>query len=335
MANSTWQYEQPRCPDNWNESERRFYNRLVQVLDDIYAKYGRIDEKMLSTKVIDRIDNSPEQTLEKIAEGLSTGKIAADSIEATFAHIVTLTAAFASFDFATVQNLISKALVVEKGQGDWVHITNLSSNYAQMVNATVGNLVIKSSEGDYYYLDVSKDGKITPKPVDVTDKESLAGVTNSGRPIVETNITVDNLGADTIGASLAVINRINAVLIDADTFTGREAILDALTVEGAAFIEKLFVTGSAFIEKLKTSKIVGDTSLEVILDKADKAMRFDEEGLHIGDKGWNSEALVRPGGFDLKVDDKTHSSFSTGYLLLGNMQVKVTDSGLAISAYNG
>lgn len=335
MANSTWQYEQPRCPDNWNESERRFYNRLVQVLDDIYAKYGRIDEKMLSTKVIDRIDNSPEQAFEKIAEGLSTGKIAADSIEATFAHIVTLTARFADFNFATVQNLIADALVVQKGQGDYVHITNFAATYGQMVNATIGNLIIKSSEGDYYQLDVGKNGTVSAKQVEgLSDEEVLAGAASDGRPIVGTQISAVTLDAETVAASLGLFNKITASMIDTDVLVARTAFIEALTSSNA-FIELLTVTGSAFIEKLKTSKIVGDSSLEVILEKADKAMRFDEEGLHIGDKNWSSEALVRPGGFDLKVGDKRHSSFSTGYLLLGNMQVKVTDSGLAISAYNG
>lgn len=335
MANSTWQYEQPRCPDNWNESERRFYNRLVQVLDDIYVKYGRIDEKMLSTKVIDRIDNSPEQAFEKIAEGLSTGKIAADSIEATFAHIVTLTARFADFNFATVQNLIADALVVQKGQGDYVHITNFAATYGQMVNATIGNLIIKSSEGDYYQLDVGKNGTVSAKQVEgLSDEEVLAGAASDGRPIVGTQISAVTLDAETVAASLGLFNKITASMIDTDVLVARTAFIEALTSSNA-FIELLTVTGSAFIEKLKTSKIVGDSSLEVILEKADKALRLDEEGLHVGDENWDSEALVRPGGFDLKVDDKTHSSFSAGYLLLGNMQVKVTDSGLAISAYNG
>ena len=72
MANNAvtvYQYEQPRLPPNWNEAERRFYNRLIQVLDDIYSKYGRIDEKMLSSTVRQKIIGSAESIL------LVTGKV--------------------------------------------------------------------------------------------------------------------------------------------------------------------------------------------------------------------------------------------------------------------
>ena len=335
MANSTWQYEQPRCPDNWNESERRFYNRLVQVLDDIYAKYGRIDEKMLSTKVIDRIDNSPEQAFEKIAEGLSTGKIAADSIEATFAHIVTLTARFADFNFATVQNLIADALVVQKGQGDYVHITNFAATYGQMVNATIGNLIIKSSEGDYYQLDVGKNGTVSAKQVEgLSDEEVLAGAASDGRPIVGTQISAVTLDAETVAASLGLFNKITASMIDTDVLVARTAFIEALTSSNA-FIELLTVTGSAFIEKLKTSKIVGDTSLEVILDKADRSLRLDEEGLHVGEEDWDNEVLVTPSSVRIVKADETVAEFAESYVRLRNMIVQNTDDGLVISAYGG
>ena len=147
MARSVYQYEQPRCPDNWNESERRFYNRLVQVLDDIYAKYGNIDEKMLSVKVTDKINSAPDAALDKlagkyreatvgslyadlivaetaritnlvvekmVADTIQAGTIAADTVQATFAYMTSLTAKYGEFDFASVKNLLSNALVVEK-----------------------------------------------------------------------------------------------------------------------------------------------------------------------------------------------------------------------------
>ena len=51
--NTTYQYEQPKIPSSWlNDNEkRRFYNRLIDILDDVYLKYGRIDENMLSASV--------------------------------------------------------------------------------------------------------------------------------------------------------------------------------------------------------------------------------------------------------------------------------------------
>lgn len=51
--NTSYQYESPKMPSSWgsDDEKRRFYNRLIDVLDDIYLKYGRIDEKMLSVTV--------------------------------------------------------------------------------------------------------------------------------------------------------------------------------------------------------------------------------------------------------------------------------------------
>lgn len=334
MANSTWQYEQPRCPDNWNESERRFYNRLIQVLDDIYAKYGHIGEKMLSTKVLDRIDNSTEAALEKIEDGLEDGRIVADSIEATFAHIVALTAKFANFDFATVKNLIADALVVEKGQGDYVHITNFAATYGQMVNATIGNLVIKSSDGGYYQLDVGKNGTVSAKQVAVSDEEILAGAASDGRPIVGTQISAVTLDAQTVAASLGLFNQITASMIDTDILIAREAFIEALTSSNL-FAELLTVTGSAFINKLKTSHIVGDNTLEVLLSNVDNCLRLDDDGLHVGEKGNDSEVLITPTSVQVKKGEDSVAEFSESFVRIGDMVIQNTSDGLVIAAYGG
>ena len=162
MANSVYQYEQPRCPDGWNEAERRFYNRLIQVLDDIYAKYGRIDAKLLDKSVINKIETAPETALEKaVADVISAGNIAADKFQGTFAYLVSLSAKYGDFDFETVKNLVADALVLEKGQANEVHITNLSATYAQAVRATIGSLCIKSKDGGYFQLDVDSDGRVS------------------------------------------------------------------------------------------------------------------------------------------------------------------------------
>ena len=271
MARSVYQYEQPRCPDNWNESERRFYNRLVQVLDDIYAKYGNIDEKMLSAKVTDKINSAPDAALDKlagkyseatvgslyadlivaetaritnlvvekmVADTIQAGTIAADTVQATFAYMTSLTAKYGEFDFASVQNLLSNALVVEKGQGDYVHVTNLAATYAQMVNATIANLCIKSTEGGYYELDVDAQGNVKAKQVAVSDAEIMAGSTQGGKPIVGTNISAVNMDAETVAATLGLYNKVVANMIDVDSLVARTAFIQSLT-SADAFISQL------------------------------------------------------------------------------------------------
>lgn len=273
MARSVFQYEQPRCPDNWNEAERRFYNRLIETLDDIYSKYGRLDEKMLSKGVLNRIDNSTATSLEKMtADILSSGKIAADSIEATFAHLVSLSAKYGSFDFETVKNLVADAMVLEKGQADYVHITNLAATYAQAVNATIGNLVIQSSDGKYYQLDVSADGKVSASEVKPSDKEISAGETNEGKVIVGTHITAETLGTATLAATQALINMIDASRINVDTLVAREEFVQTLTAN-EAFVDSL-VANTAFIKQLGTTTIVGDKSITMLAGEVDNLDRL-------------------------------------------------------------
>lgn len=327
MARSVYQYEQPRCPDKWNESERRFYNRLIQVLDDIYSKYGRIDEKMLSNKVIDRIDNSTETTLKQIAENIySAEKIAADTVEAAYAYVMSLTAKYGNFDFATIKNLISDALVVEQGQGDYVHITNLAATYAQMVNATIGNLCIQSSDGEYYELDIAPDGTVAAKKVEVSEEEILAGeTTGSKKPIVGTNISAETLDAETIAASLGLFNKITANMIDVDALVARTAFINSLT-SSEAFIHEMTVAGSAFINSLVTSKIFGGESLEIIAEKADSASRiFRQEDFAV--RGEN----VNPG--DLLVNPSTGQQYQA--VQTGDIQFAMDADGNLYYAYDG
>jgi hypothetical protein len=276
MANSVWQYEQPRCPDGWNEAERRFYNRLIQVLDDIYSKYGRLDEKMLARSVVKRIDNSTATALEKmVTDIISAGRIAADSVEATFANVVSLSAKYGDFDFETVKNLVADAMVLEKGQADYVHITNLAATYAQAVNATIGNLVIQSSDGKYYQLDVDTDGKVSATEAELTDNEIAAGETSSGKVIVGTHITAEALGTQTLAATQALLNMIDAARINVDTLVAREEFVQSLTAN-EAFIHSL-VANNAFIETLGTANIVGDESLVLIAQRASK--NFSQEDM--------------------------------------------------------
>ena len=285
MARNVYQYEQPRCPDNWNEAERRFYNRLIETLDDIYSKYGRLDAKMLAKSVIERIDNSAATAMDKmVADIVIAGKIAADSIEATFANLVSLSAKYGNFDFETVKNLVSDAMVLEKGQADYIHITNLAATYAQAVNATIGNLVIQSSDGQYYQLDVNSDGKVSAERVEVSDGEIAAGETESGKVIVGTHIAAETLGTETLAATQALINKLDAARMNVGTLIAREEFVQELTAS-EAFINSL-VANSAFIKVLSTTAIFGDESITIIAERASKSFRQEDmptDGVKPGD----------------------------------------------------
>lgn len=305
-AVTVYQYEQPRCPEGWNESERRFYARIIETLDDIYSKYGRIDEKLLSSSFVTKVNNAPDVALEKLEDAYSSatvddlmtksltanaariveltvekmiadtvvaGQITAGTLESTFAYMVSLSAKFGSFDFETVQNLVSGAMVLEKGSADSLYIKNLSVLYAQILNATIGSLCIQASDGNYYQIDVTEnsDGEaiVNATKVEVNEGEISAGQTESGKVILDTDILAERLTTGTLFATEALTNSLLAAKIDVDTLTARSAFIQKLT-SSEAFIDRL-VSNTAFIHELTTRKIIGEKSLEMIAGTADAA----------------------------------------------------------------
>ena len=186
---------------------------------------------------------------------LKVGTITAGDIEVTgslaaeLARITVLAAGTATFDKATIQHLVAEAMNLEYGVAGQVFIKNLAVEYAQMVGAAIGNLCIKASDGNYYSIDVDENGNVTATMTTVTEGEISAGQTSGGRVILETNITAANLNTSNLLATYALINRIDAARIDVDALFAREATIDLL----------------------RTAKIVGDKSIEIIAGEAEQS----------------------------------------------------------------
>ena len=186
---------------------------------------------------------------------LKVGTITAGDIEVTgslaaeLARITVLAAGTATFDKATIQHLVAEAMNLEYGVAGQVFIKNLAVEYAQMVGAAIGNLCIKASDGNYYSIDVDESGNVTATMTTVTEGEISAGQTDGGRVILETSITAANLNTSNLLATYALINRIDAARIDVDALFAREATIDLL----------------------RTAKIVGDKSIEIIAGEAEQS----------------------------------------------------------------
>lgn len=184
------------------------------------------------------------------------GKITTAELYSAMANITVLAAGTATFDRATVQHLVANLFNLT-GQAvmEDVFIHNLKIAYAQMVSASIGNLVLKSSDGKYYQIDVSQSGQVTASQVYPSAAEKENGVFGETRPIIATQMTVDEMNASTIKAVSMLVNKIDAAKIDTDELFAREA----------------------FITKLTTSKIVGDKSLILISAAADEAKTAAEQ----------------------------------------------------------
>ena len=56
------QYEAPILPTSWTGDEKKFYTRLIDVLDEIYSKYGRLSLKDLSPAVRKQLSELVDNT---------------------------------------------------------------------------------------------------------------------------------------------------------------------------------------------------------------------------------------------------------------------------------
>lgn len=201
---------------------------------------GSITAEKIATGALDAI--VIDAVAAKIGK-LTAKDITTDNLAAAFAAFTVITAGTASFDQATIKHLVAEAMNLEFGTAGQVFIKNLAVEYAQMVGAAIGNLCIKASDGNYYRMDVDADGNVTATLTTVTEGEISAGQTGDGQIILETNITASNLSTGNLLATYALINRIDAARISVDELFAREA----------------------FISLLRTSRIVDDKSIEMIV----------------------------------------------------------------------
>lgn len=243
-------------------------------------------------------------------ESLTASDIATDRLAAALAAFTVITAGEAEFDRATVQHLVAEALNLSFGTADEVFINNLRVAYGQMVQATIGNLVIKASDGNYYRVDVDRNGNIAATPVGVSESEINAGQTEGGRVILETNITAESLNTSNLLATYALINRIDAARIDVgELFAQRAFVAHLLTTD---------ISSNSYIQQ---------SIVDVATGKVEQFARLDSDGLHVGEKGKPGEVLIDSDSVDVRVGGKVFSSFGDDYVEFGNQQMRRTSDG--------
>lgn len=221
--------------------------------DAIIALTGEFQEISSKKLTTNELYAAFGEMLQLRVGSITADTLVSDTLAAELAKLQVLIAGTATFDRATVQNLLSQSLIVnhELVEGKST-ITNLAVLHAQLVDATVSNLVLKASDGKYYKLDVDENGHIAPEQVSISEGEISSGRTSDGkRAIVETSMTVSDMSAQSIDAVEALIGKLRAVSIDVDTLFARDV----------------------FTTLLSTRKIVGDKSLTVIVNDTANAQQ--------------------------------------------------------------
>lgn len=187
-----------------------------------------------------------------------------ENLVAQIATVTYLAARNGSFDFATVQKLISSALIVERAVEDKVYINNLIVNSASMVSATIGDLVLESTDGKYFHVLISGDGSISTEEVQLTDAEKAAGITFDGHPIVATTINADQISGSYITGTRAEINSIFTAALDAGKINANKAMIASAT------IPELYTAAIKALEK--DLVLAAESSIQLVV--GDYARRF-------------------------------------------------------------
>lgn len=165
-----------------------------------------------------------------LVENLTAANIQADRLGAALAEFVTMYAGVGEFDFATIQNLVARALSLEQASAESVYIRNLAVTSANLLSATLGKLVLKGDDGKYYRVFVGSDGSISTEEVELTSAEIGAGQTSGGQQIVETMMNVGSLNATNLQASSAVINQILTTALTAEKITAADALIASASI---------------------------------------------------------------------------------------------------------
>lgn len=149
-VNYTRQYEVPIKPENWSGDALRFYRMLIDVLDDIYLKYGRIDEKMIGTALRAKINSKAD-----------SGEVAEIAIEQG-----KLNASFTSLSGEVTQ----LSLDVD---GITSHVANVENGLQSQIKQTSGEVSILASEVG------TLDGRVTEAETSLSLKADQATLTTT------------------------------------------------------------------------------------------------------------------------------------------------------------
>lgn len=203
--------------------------------DELYAALAdiillRAEQITAGNIETDKLAAQYAEIISLLVESINATNIQTDRLSAALGKFVTLYAGTASFDFATIKNLVANAMSLQQGAMDTVYIRNLAVTSANMLSATLGNLVLKGSDGRYYRVFVGSDGEIKTEEVTVSSGEINAGQTAIGQQIVETTMNVGSLNAQNIQGASAVINQILTTALQAEKITAAEALIASATI---------------------------------------------------------------------------------------------------------
>ena len=278
---------------------------------------GAVTADKIAAGAIDTV--SLEAVTAKI-ESLTASDISTDRLAAALAAFTVITAGSADFNRATVEHLVANLFnLTGSAVMEDVFIHNLKIAYAQLVSASIGNLVLQSSDGKYYRIDVSQDGEVTASRVYPSNAEIEEGVFGETRPIIATQMTVDDMNATTIKAVSLLVNKIDAARIDTDELFANKGFIDHLMTTD--------ISSNSYIQQ----SIVNTATGEV-----EKYVRLDGSGIAVGKENGTEQLFIDETGVSTRVNGQQYSKFGDKFVQFGNYQLRRSaDGGLVFKLTEG
>lgn len=229
---SIQQYEELKIPSEWTGEQRRFAQRLIGIIDDIYRKYGRFELSDLGKglrKWVDGVDGSMLEIIES-AQGLLAR---VTNAEGNISEIQ-LTAQGIATRVSDIEGDISE--IQQTALGILMRVANAEGDISE-VRQTAKEIIarVTDAEGDISEIQQTAQGILTRvedaegdiSTIRQTAKEIIARVTDAEGGISEIQLTTDGIAAAVknnrlrfTANGLEIINAAGDVVFRQDNATG-------------------------------------------------------------------------------------------------------------------
>ena len=162
MGIPNYQYEPLTPPSSWTADEKRLLQRITDIFDDIYMKWGRLDSNHLAPGAVKEKNIAPNAiTDSKIlsVDAAKVNRLDAVSFEAVTARIQDLaadlittncfTSKWAEIASAAISHLRVKysdtdEAIIQNGTAGQLYINRLAVTQANLLNATINRLICRA-----------------------------------------------------------------------------------------------------------------------------------------------------------------------------------------------
>lgn len=291
--NTTYQYEQPKIPSGWlkDDETRRFYNRLIEVLDDVYLKYGRFDVKMFSESGLQSVINATEKT---IASDISSSTVTTNVLTTALAEMIGAKIGTANIDYSHITDLNANRIFADSEVAGKIKADSLQITSAQIVDLIVNSFRLVNDQGQVYKVSINQQGELLTERDEDEDAMFADGKIPTGYSAVASSLTV----GDVTSGNLYVTGAADVMKLTAKYLSADNAFINELT-SNTLFADYL-MANKAFIEQLYTSRIYGGESIKIIAGAVDTSVAGVDTQYAIGTSateaptsGWSTAMPTR------------------------------------------